>query len=221
VRRGHRLCPLVAPIAVSGTAYLAASGSTTLALAFPLATLDQFIVWTDGRISVARTTGGANEVQTFSVGAPTPTQDGVAVVYPTYGSTGSVPYNSTAAQFKTAFETAFGAGNVATSGGPWPGTPIAVTFIGIRAGVDIPGPSSYAYGLNWDGGAIASVETVKGAAGSTFDTFTVQPSKPRIWTKDYASAFPCPFTADVASLVITNQLSTRTAQVYLEAIYGS
>lgn len=51
-----------------------------------------------------------------------------------------IPYNSTAAAIQTILQNmaGIGAGNVACSGGPLPGTPVIVTFQGALADADIP-----------------------------------------------------------------------------------
>ena len=74
-------------------------------------------------------TNGTNNVQTLTMtGTPTggtcTITDGNTIV------TGNVNYDSTSGQLQTILEAVYGAGNVAVSGGPWPGTPLVVTFQG-------------------------------------------------------------------------------------------
>ncbi len=67
-----------------------------------------------------------NDVQTFTItGTPT---TGTFAIFWAGQFVGTGVYNSTALQLKTVLEAYFGVGNVDTSGGALPGTPILVTF---------------------------------------------------------------------------------------------
>jgi hypothetical protein len=73
----------------------------------------------------------ANEVQSLAITGGTPVSGNVTpAVNAANGSV--VPWNCTAAQMQTALQAAagVGAGQVVCTGGPWPGTAIAVTFAG-------------------------------------------------------------------------------------------
>lgn len=78
-----------------------------------------------------------NEVQTLSVTGGTPVSGGVILTLPFLNSglgaaTASILYNSTAAQVKAAIALLPGidSDDLVVTGGPWPGTPIVVKFVG-------------------------------------------------------------------------------------------
>lgn len=122
--------------------------------------------------------GVTNEVQTGSVtGGPTAlsphlTFGGRTVVIPSAASI-------TAATVLAALEglASIGLGNVAVSGGPWPGTPIVVTFTGKLGGLDVALISTA--GSQFTGGtgpAISFTETTPGAdAASTIANVPIAP----------------------------------------------
>ncbi len=84
-------------------------------------------------VPVLRVAPLASDVQTLSVSG-TPTGGTFTL---TFGgqTTATIPYNATAAQVQSALAalSSIGAGNVACTGGPLPGTNVVVTFTGTRA----------------------------------------------------------------------------------------
>ncbi|GIF08665.1 hypothetical protein [Actinoplanes siamensis] len=109
--------------------------------------------------------GSAEEVQTVTVtGGPT---GGTYTL--TFGgqTTAGIPYNATAAQVRTALEalSTIGAGNVATSGGPHPGTPITVTFQGTLANTNVA--QMTASGASLTGGTTPAVTVATATGGGT------------------------------------------------------
>ncbi len=86
--------------------------------------------------AVAGSGTAVNDQQTLTVtGTPT---GGSAGIFWNGQFIGNLAYNSTAAQVDTLLETYFGSGNITTSGGPWPGSAIVVTFAGETGGLFQP-----------------------------------------------------------------------------------
>jgi hypothetical protein len=81
---------------------------------------------------------GTNEVQTATMSG-TPTGGNVTLVYDNQ-TTGTIVFNATSAAVQTALEALpnIGTGNVAVTGGPWPGTAMVVTFQGALAKRPVP-----------------------------------------------------------------------------------
>lgn len=112
---------------------------------------------------VAEVTGTqTNQQQTVSIGSGTPTSGNFTLTL--FGTTLTVPYNSSAAALKTQLETIVGAGNVSTSGGALPGTGIVVTFTGRLAGLYVP-VMTVTSGTLDAGTAACSITTANRAAG--------------------------------------------------------
>ncbi|MEW1568320.1 hypothetical protein AB0454_35750 [Streptomyces sp. NPDC093509] len=79
----------------------------------------------------------SNEVQSVAItGGPT---GGTYTLTYSGQTTGAIVYNATATQVRTALAALsnVGTGNVTCSGGPHPGSPVAVTFTGDLAGTDV------------------------------------------------------------------------------------
>lgn len=112
---------------------------------------------------------GTNEVQTLSItGSPT----GGSFTL-TFGAqtTAAIPWNATAAQVDAALEllSTIGEGNVLCAGGPLPGSPITITFVGALAATNvalITDTSSLTGGTTPDA---AVAETTPGAPGAVLD----------------------------------------------------
>ncbi len=79
---------------------------------------------------------GVNEVQTLTI-TGTPTEGKVEVSL--QGESAMIPHNATASEAEDLLEAvvSFGSGNVNVTGGPWPGTPLVVEFIGDLSAQDI------------------------------------------------------------------------------------
>jgi len=110
---------------------------------------------------------GANEAQTFTI-TGTPTTGGV--VAKILGINVALTYNSTSGAAQSAINLALvaahGAGNTVTvSGGPWPATPLVVTFTGAQVSArDIPLTTAVSSTL--DGGAtVGYATTTPGRSG--------------------------------------------------------
>lgn len=114
--------------------------------------------------------GPRSEVQTVTVtGGPT---GGSYTLTFSGQTTAGIPYNATAAQVKTALEALsnIGAGEVAVSGGPHPGTAIVVTFGGQYLGDDVA--QMTASGASLTGGtspAVAVATTTAGGGAAASD----------------------------------------------------
>lgn len=81
--------------------------------------------------------GSSEEVQSVAItGTPT---GGTYTLSFGGQTTAAIPYNATAAQVRTALEalSTIGSGNVTTTGGPHPGSAVAVTFTGTLANTDV------------------------------------------------------------------------------------
>lgn len=79
----------------------------------------------------------SNEVQSVAItGGPT---GGTYTLSYSGQTTGAIVYNATATQVRTALAALsnIGTGNVTCTGGPHPGSPVAVTFTGALAGTDV------------------------------------------------------------------------------------
>jgi hypothetical protein len=112
---------------------------------------------------------GTNEVQTLTM-AGTPTGGSTVLVYDGR-TTATVAFNSAAAAVQTALEALpnIGTGGVVATGGPWPGTPIVLTFSGSftakRPHPNITSPASGATGNLLTGGATPQVNVVETTPG--------------------------------------------------------
>jgi hypothetical protein len=107
-----------------------------------------------------------NEVQTLTV-TGTPTGGTLAVTVPNRGTTTPLAHNSTAAQVQAALEALIGAGNVACTGGPLPGTAVVITFTGEYGNRDVQLLTVAASLTGGTTPAAAIAETTRGSAGPT------------------------------------------------------
>jgi hypothetical protein len=216
--RAYRLCELARSAHHQSVFLLNPSQASTVPITIPIAQLDVLAIRSEARITVARGTSGTSEVQVLSITGGTPTIGSFTAYYGA-AATSSIAYNASAAAVKTAVEasSAIGAGNVlSATGGPLPSSPITLTFATSLGNVANP-----TWGLSsLDAGSPNFAISVEGSAGSSSDLFTVQPTWPKVWFKDWASLEPCPFTADVSALTITNLASDRTTLVQILTAYG-
>lgn len=117
-------------------------------------------------------TGAANEVQTITV---TGTSSGGTFTL-TFGSetTSALDFDATAAEIDTALEALdnIGAGDVACTGGPLPGTPVVITFGGNLANVKMPLIVADDALLTGTDPVLAVARTTEGAEGNDL-IFTV------------------------------------------------
>lgn len=120
-------------------------------------------------------TGSANDVQTLTcTGTPTGGTQTFAVIDQAtgIGSNLVVPFNSSSSGLQTLVNAIFGAGNVTASGGPWPGTPLVLTFTGILAGLPIPVLIPTTNALTGGSTPAATVaHTTVGVTASTYKTY--------------------------------------------------
>ena len=112
---------------------------------------------------------GTNEVQTITItGTPT---GGTFTLTFQGETTAAIAYNATAAAVKTALVAASSdltADDVTVTGGPGPGTPYVVTFIGSQeGGQDQPAITASGSFTGGTTPAIAVTQTTTGAAGAT------------------------------------------------------
>ncbi|WP_327260029.1 MULTISPECIES: hypothetical protein [unclassified Streptomyces] len=109
--------------------------------------------------------GPTSEVQTVTVtGAPT---GGTYTLTFSGQTTAAIPFNATAAQVKTALENLsnINAGDLTVTGGPHPGTAMAVTFGGQFMGNDVAAMTASGTGLT--GGTTPGVTIATATAGGT------------------------------------------------------
>ncbi|THA29190.1 hypothetical protein E6R18_25090 [Streptomyces sp. A1277] len=109
--------------------------------------------------------GPTSEVQTVTVtGTPT---GGTYTLTWSGQTTAAIPYNATAAQVKTALENLsnIDAGDLTVTGGPHPGTAMAVTFGGQFMGDDVAAMTASA--TNLTGGTSPAVTIATATAGGT------------------------------------------------------
>ncbi|MGW5689784.1 hypothetical protein ACWEWX_02135 [Streptomyces asiaticus] len=109
--------------------------------------------------------GPTSEVQTVTVtGSPT---GGTYTLTFSGQTTAGIAYNATAAQVKTALEALSNVnpGDVTVTGGPHPGTPVVVTFVGQYLGDDVGQMTASGAGLT--GGTSPAVSVATTTAGGT------------------------------------------------------
>lgn len=153
-------------------AYQMAAGDWMAALAVSEATIRSwFSAWgvtpvfhLDGGI------GGTNEVQTITV-TGSPTGGSYTLTYAGQ-TTGTIPWNATAAQVRTALEALsnIGANDIVTGGGPHPATAITVQFLSDTPGTDFALMTDTDAGLT--GGTTPAVTVTTTTAPSTTTTIS-------------------------------------------------
>lgn len=144
--------------------------------------------------------GGVNAVQEVAIaGAPA---GGTFTLTLGGQTTAAIPYNATAAQLQAALValSTVGAGGVACTGGPLPGTPIVVTFAGLNA---VQPVATMTHTDSLTGGtspAVAVTSTTTGVGPDT--TIAINANVPYVW--DAQAYSPILFLADVTTLYVTN-----------------
>jgi hypothetical protein len=199
-------------------ALLESGASLSIPVAFDPADLLLLWVESNARATIARGAPATNEVITLSVTGGTPTGGTVNLKWAA-GNSGSIAYNATAADVQAGLEAAswIAPGDVACTGGPWPGTPVVATFQGALAGVDVADDTPpHIYTMLWTTGTVDIVETVKGAAGTSADVTPVEPGWPTVWIAGRPD--PCPFTAPVTGLSLANLATGRQTLVRFRAL---
>lgn len=106
-----------------------------------------------------------NEQQTLTATGGPPTSGTFRLTFAGQ-QTAVIPYNATAAQVRAALEAlgSIGVGNVTVTGGPLPGTPIVVQFVGALRGVDQPAMTVVD---TFDAGDVTVTTNVAGEDGFT------------------------------------------------------
>lgn len=176
------------------------SGSTNYPADFALTVAKAQSIFLVCDQAVTLKSGGTNAVQSLSItGSPT---GGTFTI--TFGghTTAAVAYDATAAAVQSALEAlaSVGTGGVSCSGGPLPGTPVAVTFLTLNA-VQVVAALTTADSLTGGSSpATAVTTTTAGVAPDT--TISLLAGVPLVW--DAAAYFAQPFAADVTWLHVTN-----------------
>lgn len=162
--------------------------------------------------------GPTSEVQTVTVtGSPT---GGTYTLTFSGQTTAGIPYNATAAQVKSALEALsnVNVGDVTVTGGPHPGTPVQVTFVGQYLGDDQTQMTASAASLTGGtspavtvttataGGAASASDGTETLAGFLVDAISFNPGSTKaagalLWHGEvFADKCPTPFDpTDVAS----------------------
>jgi hypothetical protein len=117
---------------------------------------------------------GTNEVQTVTItGGPT----GGSFTL-TFGgqTTAAIAYNATAAAVQSALEalSSIGAGNVAATGGPLPGTAVTVTFREALGGANVAQMTATSSLTGGTSPAVAVATTTEGSAGGRVDLVAIK-----------------------------------------------
>jgi hypothetical protein len=135
-------------------------------------------------------TGGTAEVQTLTNTGPTTA--GTYVLTYDGQPTAAIPHNSTAAQVATALAalTNLDADDIAVTGGPFPGTPIVVTF-DVAAG-NVPALTVNNTGLT--GGTVGVATSTPGAGGGDDTIYSIP-----LWTEDSFNVEPKPMLTTLPS----------------------
>lgn len=157
--------------------------------------------------------GPTSEVQSVTVtGSPT---GGTYTLTWSGQTTAAIPYNATAAQVKTALEALsnINVGDVTVTGGPHPGTAMAVTFAGQYLGEDVAAMTATAsltggstpgvtIATTTAGGAASASDGTQVLAGFLLDETFFSPGSTKcggvlLWQGEvYASKLPIPMDAD-------------------------
>lgn len=218
--RGYTLDAGTALAEVAADYALTPSQVLSATLPIPLANLRTLAMRSDGRVKLERGTAGTPEIQTVAIGGGTPTTGSFRLAWGGLQSN-VIQWNDNAAAVQAAVEAsgAIGVGNVACTGGPLPGSTVTMTFAASLGNL----PAPLVGGVSpLDAGSVVVTTIQNGAAGSTTNPVTLYGWPiPLLWTSDYSSLLPCPWTADVANLVLTNLSSTRNARVQIRARYES
>jgi hypothetical protein len=119
-----------------------------------------------------------NEIQTIGVNAGV--NAGSFSLNSTMGTTGFIPYNGNAGSVQTQLNTLLGAGNSYVSGGPLPGTAIAIEFTGIYAQQNVPN-FAVAGSASMTGGTLQIAYTSGGTAPAQFNLVPVLPTQVNVY----------------------------------------
>lgn len=163
----------------------------------PLLTADTTnLLGADVTLSVVTLTegnAGTDEVQTFTLYG-TPTGGTFTLTYDGQ-TTGAIAYNASAATVDTALEALsnIGAGDVAVTGGPLPGSALTITFGGALADTDVAEITCDPGSLTGGSISVSVAETTAGAAGLDDDL-------EHFWTCDQSSGdrYDSVGTADIS-----------------------
>jgi hypothetical protein len=184
--------------------FLPAGETVVKTLHLDVSRLTYLFMYVDQSASLV-TNGGGNEIHRVSV---TGNPDG-GTIDVQYGIGGAlIPWNATAGQLQAGLEPlpGFGVGNVTCYGGPLPGTPITIEFIGANANTNITIGHSITDGLT-DSSMLTTpaahlTDIVQGGP-ALGDSVPLKCSHPLEWFSPGHWA-NCPLTTDVTSLILTN-----------------
>ena len=185
----------------SGLDLFAPAGSANVPGAFALARAKAMLVVVLADQPVTFLANGTSAVQTVAVtGAPT---GGTFTL--TFGGLTTAPlaYDATAAQVQAALLalSSVGAGNLAASGGPLPGSPVSAAFQGALGAQPLAAMTADGSGLT--GGSSPAVAVATATAGVAPDaSFDLVPNVPLVW--DYQGYYAQPFPSDLTSVRVTN-----------------
>lgn len=137
--------------------------------------------------------GGTSEVQTITI-TGTPTSGDFTLTYDG-DETAAIPYNATAAQVKTALAAldTLDASDITVTGGPFPGTPVVVTFD--LAHGDVAALTADDDGLSGGTSPAVGIATTTPGTGGQDDTIYEMP----LWSEDSFNIAPRPMLATMPS----------------------
>ena len=154
----------------------------------------------------------SNEVQRLQLTYVTaPTSGDIDLVFDGQQTTLAVPYNATATDVLTSLEglSNIAIGDVSVSGGPWPGAPIDVTFIGTYASTDVSLMTTASNTLN-NSATLTPVERVKGGSTELYVAAI----------KKNGSSTVTMYTVNVTTGVMTSVATGLTASDWFFEQYG-
>jgi hypothetical protein len=151
-------------------------------------------------------TNGTNEVQRITI-TGTPTGGSFTITW-SGQTTAAIAYNAVAATVQTALENLsnIAVGDVAVSGGPFPGSTMDVTFTGNLGNTNVAAMTTTDSFTGGSSPASAITTPTPGVAPT--NTFTLRANMPLRWgvSEGY---FANPFTADVTRFNVTCSVSAR------------
>lgn len=173
-------------------------------------------VFLESTVAMRIHVNGVNEVQSLAI-TGTPTGGTFTLTY-SGQTTSALAYNATAAQVQAALEALsnIGAGDVSCTGGPLPGTAIAVQFRGALAATNVAQMTTTDSLTGGTAPASAVTTTTAGvAAGQTID---LEANNPLEWGEE-EGYHANPLSVDWTHLLVSND-SGAAGNFYCRALYN-
>lgn len=181
--------------------FVGGTNNQAVAIAFSASALQSIVLV--GSQNLTLRTNGANEVQQLAMTGP-PSAGTFTLTF-NGQTTAGIAYNAAASVVQTALENLsnIGIGDVACTGGPLPGTPVAISFqraLGLQDLAALTSTDSLT------GGSTSLSTTTPGAAPD--DTINLLAGNPLVWGRS-PGYFANPFSADVAAIWVSCATSCR------------